>query len=60
MVISQIEQSSWAHDIDSFTRWKTFLSGIKTPEVRKRVIGYLEQIRARWPQHISHNEIPLE
>lgn len=50
----------WSHDIDSFTRWKNFLQWVKSPEVRKRVIGRLEEIRGRWPQYIKQSEVPVE
>lgn len=51
-------QRDWSYDIDTFTRWKTFLSGIKTPEVRFRVIGYMQKIQERWPQYIKASEVP--
>lgn len=54
----ELEQARWNSDIDSFERWKRFLSNIKTQEVRQRVIGYLKGIQARWPQYIKLEEIP--
>ncbi len=58
--LQNFDQHRWERDIDSFTRWKTFLSKIKTPDVRKRIIDSLHKTQERWPKYISKNEIPLE
>ena len=59
-IIQDFENTCWGNDIDSFTRWKTFLQGVKTYEVRKRVIGRMLEIQKRWPQYISIEEVPSE
>lgn len=51
---------NWKYDIESFERWKKFLSLVKTQEVRQRVIGYLKEIQQRWPRYIKSSEVPNE